>query len=126
MGIIGIAFPFQRGTTSFPMMRSEDDVIADNIRRILLTRRGERVMRPTAGAGIWDFIFDSVGSVLTARVDHEVRKAIAEGEPRARVLAVDVYERWQQGGQALIVNVVWDRNEQLQQTAVVYTGGPTG
>jgi len=124
--IRGIAFPFQRGSTSYPMVRTEDDVIADNIRRILLTRRGERVMRATAGAGIWDFIFESVGSVLTARVDHEARRAISEGEPRARVLAVDVFEQWTQNGQSLVVTVTWDRNEQLQQTAVVYTGGPTG
>ena len=126
MGIIGIAFPFQSGTTSFPMMRNEDEVIADNIKRILLTRRGERVMRPTAGCGLWDFIFESVGSVLTARVDYEVRRAISEGEPRARVLAVDVFDKWQSDGRALVVNVVWDRNEQLQQTAVVFTGGATG
>lgn len=123
MAIVGIAFPFQRGKTSFPMARREDDVISDNIKRIMLTRRGERVMRPGTGASIWDIVFDSTGSVMMARLDYEVRRSIAEGEPRARVLAVDAYEKWQENGMAVVVNVVWDHNEQIQQTAVDYTRG---
>lgn len=92
--ILGLAFPFQKGTTEFPRQKVDDDVIEDNIRRILLTRRGERVMRPRSGSDTMSFVFESVGSVLRARIANEVRRAIAEGEPRVQIERVQVLDRF--------------------------------
>ena len=90
MAINGIAFPFQKGETEFPRKRVDDDVIEDNIRRILLTRRGERVMRPDSGSDTMSFVFESVGPILTAQISRECRRAIQQGEPRVQVQRVQV------------------------------------
>lgn len=90
MTINGLAFPFQKGETEFPRKRTDDDVIEDNIRRILLTRRGERVMRPDSGSDTMSFVFESVGPVLTAQISRECRRAIQQGEPRVQVQRVQV------------------------------------
>lgn len=127
MTIRGIAFPFQKGSTSFPLVRTDADVVADNIQRILETRRGERPMRPNAGSNIYDFVFENVGAVLNARIDHEVRRAIAEGEPRASVLNVYVVERRRSdGAKNVVVTVTWSFRLDVRQSAVSYTQPGSG
>jgi phage baseplate assembly protein W len=94
MTILGIAFPFGKSAFSLPARAEDDDVIAHNIMRTMLTRRGSRVMRPSTGSNIYDFVFESVGPVLAARIDDEVRAALGDGEPRSQVLAVNVNRRF--------------------------------
>lgn len=93
MTVLGLAFPFQKGSKEFPRQKTDDDVIEDNIRRILLTRLGERVMRPGTGSDTMNFVFENIGPVMRARLAREVRRAISEGEPRARIERVQVLDR---------------------------------
>ena len=119
MTIRGLAFPFNKDATSFPAKTQDDDTIADNIRRILLTPRGSRVMRPSSGSDVLSFVFENVGDVLRARVEHEVRRSLADGEPRARVLAVNVQERESAaGGKEVFVEVVYEANAEVKKTSV--------
>ena len=115
MAVIGIAFPFQGGTTSFPKVSRDNDVIAQNIQRILTTRRGERVMRPGSGCAAWDFVFENTGSVLNARIDHDVRQAIAEGEPRVTVVQVKITEeKRRDGDKDVVVDIIYSVNLDIQ------------
>ena len=122
MGIIGISFPFGKSSTSFPAVKTEADVVEDNIRRVLTTRRGERPMRPRTGSGVWTFVFENTGALLNARIDYEVRNALAEGEPRATVLSVVAREQVRSdGARNLVIDLSWEFNREYRQTAVTYT-----
>jgi hypothetical protein len=68
----------------------DDDSIRQVILAILLTRPGERLMRPTFGAGLLDFVHAPNDETTRAMIAARVRKALAHWEPRIRVLAVDV------------------------------------
>jgi len=126
MTIRGIAFPFRKGSTSFPVKVEDNDVIRDNITRILQTMKGDRVMRPTSGSNTWAFVFENTGSVLNARMDHEVRRAIAVGEPRANVLNVGVSEEEREdGGRNVIVHLVYMARLDIQELQVSFSQ-PTG
>jgi len=114
----GIGFPFTKGSTEFPQAKVDDELVADNIRRIILTRRGERVMRPNAGSNIYDFVFENVNSVMRAGLGHEVRRALADNEPRIRVLDVLIDERDTSGGREVVVTVIYEVNRQLKSTEV--------
>lgn len=125
MTILGIAFPFQAGSTSFPAVSTDADVVEDNIMRILLTTPGERPMRPGVGCQIYSFIFENMGSVLNARVDHEVRRAIGAGETRARVVFTQVREdTLPNKDKNTIVDVWWEFNSEVRHTAVPYGSAP--
>jgi len=79
-------------------------------------------MRPETGASIWDFIFENTGAVLNARVDHEIRRALANGEPRATVLSVGVGEQLRSDGDKnMVIALTWSFNREIRQTAVTYT-----
>ena len=122
MTIRGIAFPFGRSSTSFPATRTDDDVIADNIKRILRTARGSRVMRPGVGSDTHLFVFENVGPVLRARLDNEVRRALADGEPRVTVLFVTVQEVSQpQGGVEVLVTVDYEINRRPGSVVVGFS-----
>ncbi len=121
MTIRGIAFPFRGSTTSFPAVSTDVDVIADNISRILTTPRGSRVMRPDAGSDTYSFVFESTGPLLQARVDNEVRRAIGVGEPRARVLRVDVTERELDEGVEVLVDVTFEVVGVIRRASATFT-----
>ena len=119
MTIRGIAFPFNKGTTSFPDTSQDDVTVEDNIRRIVMTRRGERVMRD-AGSDVMNFVFENVGPLMAAKIRHEVRRAVAAGEPRAQVLGVSVVPREnnQTKGTEVLVVISYRLHGEQQQTIV--------
>jgi len=67
----------------------EDDV-REAIRIILMTAKGERVMQPDFGAGLYDFVFASMSSTTLGRVQRAVGDALVKWEPRVEVTAVSV------------------------------------
>ena len=69
---------------------SDDDSVREVIRNILLTRPGERLMRPQFGAGLLDFIHQPNNETTRNLMANVIRKAIEQWETRVRVEAVDV------------------------------------
>jgi phage baseplate assembly protein W len=57
---------------------------------ILGTAKGERVMRPDFGCGIYDLVFEVNNPTTAARVSHAVHDALLFFEPRIDVLDVEV------------------------------------
>jgi phage baseplate assembly protein W len=55
---------------------------------ILSTSPGERLMLPTFGAGIKDYVFQSNSQVICNRLQTAVRKALTQWEPRIQVVSV--------------------------------------
>jgi uncharacterized protein len=69
---------------------------------ILSTSRGERVMRPDFGCGIYDLVFDVVDTALLTRIDSEVRESMIKFEARIELTGVDVNPRDALDGKLLI------------------------
>ncbi|MCG6942869.1 MAG: GPW/gp25 family protein [Thiohalocapsa sp.] len=68
----------------------DDDSFRQVILAILLTRPGERLLRPTFGAGLLDFVHEPNNETTRSMIAARVRKALAHWEPRIRVQAVEV------------------------------------
>lgn len=69
---------------------SDDDSVREVIRNILLTRAGERLMRPTFGAGLLEFVHQPNNETTRNLMANLVRKAIEQWETRVRVDSVSV------------------------------------
>jgi len=65
----------------------EDDV-QQSLLIILTTARGERVMRPDFGCGIYDLAFAVIDTATLTRVESEVRTSIQKFEPRVELIDV--------------------------------------
>ena len=87
---LGIAFPFQKSTTSLPLPVVDSNLIKQSMIQILLTGSGERLMRPTFGSGVQARVFENTGSLLEQSLRLETISSLAKWEPRAQVTSVGV------------------------------------
>ncbi len=69
---------------------SDDDSVREVIRNILLTRPGERLMRPQFGAGLLDFIHQPNNETTRTLMANVVQKSIEQWETRVKVEGVSV------------------------------------
>ena len=67
-----------------------DESVRQSIWVVLGTAKGERVMRPDFGCGIYDMVFSVNSSTTASEAAEEVRDALVEFEPRIDVLGVEV------------------------------------
>src|SRR5688500_12417553 len=85
---VGWAFPVQLDARRrFALARHERD-IEEAILMILLTPKGQRVMRPEFGCRIHDLIFAPNDDTTMGMADYYVREALAFWEPRITVTDV--------------------------------------
>jgi phage baseplate assembly protein W len=73
---------------------------------ILGTAKGERVMRPDFGCGIYDLVFENVTTALFGRIAQAVREALLMFETRIDVL--DVQVRPDNGGEVLLISIEYE------------------
>src|SRR2546423_2976378 len=99
----------------FPVAVDDDGALAvaeyeESVRQsiwvVLGTAKGERVMRPDFGCGIYDLVFSSNTPETAGRVAQAVRQALLFYEPRINVL--DVRVRSEGGGQVLLIVIDYE------------------
>jgi phage baseplate assembly protein W len=71
---------------------------------VLGTARGERVMRPDFGCGIYDMVFEVNSPATEGRIAQEVREALLLNEPRIDVRDVQVEAE----GEVLMINIDYE------------------
>jgi uncharacterized protein len=86
---VGLAFPVGYSDGDIATAAYEEDV-REAILIILQTNPGERVMRPTFGAGLRDFVFEPVSPTTMALVQKRVQDSLIDWEPRIDVVSVTV------------------------------------
>jgi phage baseplate assembly protein W len=87
---VGWAFPPAVGQTGELAMARYDEDVAQAIRIVLGTTPGERVMRPTFGAGLRSLVFEPLNTTTMALAKHHVEVALATWEPRIDIKNVSV------------------------------------
>ena len=87
---IGWAFPVGLDAAGGVATAAYEEDVHQSIRIILGTRRNERVMRPDFGAGLEDFVFESMSVTLLETVRKRVEEALIDWEPRIDVKRVEV------------------------------------
>lgn len=86
---VGWSFPVEASGGAITLAEYEQSV-RQSIWIILGTAKGERVMRPDFGCGIYDLVFETNSASTAARVAQEVRRALLLFEPRVDVLDIQV------------------------------------
>lgn len=84
----GWKFPVHvNGRGGFSLVHGEQDV-AEAVWLVVATAAGERLMRPTFGSGIHDYVFAPDNATTRAAVAHHVTAALQRWEPRIDVVDV--------------------------------------
>lgn len=84
------------------MCIGEDD-IAQAVRLILNTKKGERAMRPDFGCKLYSFAFESFSQSVCSAMVQEVKNALIMHEPRIQDIQVTIDESNTEG--CLMINI---------------------
>lgn len=80
-----------------------EESVRQSIWLILGTAKGERVMRPDFGCGIYDLVFETNSASTTGRIEEEVRDSLLFFEPRIDVIEIQVQPDG--NGETLIISI---------------------
>ncbi len=86
----GWRFPVNVTPAGQIMMSEHEEDIKESIRVILSTSKGERVMRPDFGCGIYEFVFATINTTTIGLIEASVREALTLWEPRIELTNVNV------------------------------------
>lgn len=106
--IIGLGFPMKRSSGGFFRKQKNLDVIAAQLKQLLNTERGERVMRPDFGVKLRQFVFEPLDDTLKQQIRDVVEYAINVYGNEVELVDLEVFEDTRQGYEdlgALIIRI---------------------
>jgi phage baseplate assembly protein W len=89
----GVGFPISLSGEGNLNSADYEESVRQSILMILGTAKGERVMRPDFGCGIYDLVFETNTSSTAGRISQAVQEALLVFEPRIDVVEVRVNSR---------------------------------
>ena len=98
----GWKFPVAVDDTGSIRTSEYEQDIQEAIRLILLTAKGERVMRPNFGSGLHEYVFESMSATNIGSIQAAIQNALMEFEPRIELIAVKVEPEQSEIGKLLI------------------------
>ena len=79
---VGVSLPFRRGNMGyFNQEFTTLDQAKSNIRNLLLTMKGERIMQPTFGTDLYKILFEPMTDLLTDDIKDVITDAVNEWLP---------------------------------------------
>lgn len=82
---IGITLPIQIGEIAFNQSFQTIDQVKTNIKNLLLTKRGERLMQPELGSGLQEVLFEFNDDDLAAKIEETITTAIERWIPNVSI-----------------------------------------
>jgi phage baseplate assembly protein W len=100
---IGLSFPFRKEGSEFPAESQDLELVRESLLQIVSTNRGERLMRPTFGINVLDYIFESNTDILASTIRSQVVDAITRFEDRIIVSDVQV----QRNEEVVVISITY-------------------
>jgi Bacteriophage baseplate protein W len=98
----GWKFPVKVDGSGRIVLSEFEEDIREAVRIILLTAKGERVMRPEFGTGLHNFVFETMSVTNIGTIQAAIQNALIEWEPRIELLSVSVEADQGEVGKLLI------------------------
>tara|TARA_B100000131_G_scaffold177415_1_gene171202 strand:+ start:363 stop:728 length:366 start_codon:yes stop_codon:yes gene_type:complete len=90
MSSIGIKLPLTYNSADgFTMIKSIRQMVRQNLKMLILTNPGERVMDPTFGVGITRYLFGNYNSGVQSRIRSSVEEQVAMYMPAIGIEAIN-------------------------------------
>jgi phage baseplate assembly protein W len=87
---IGISLPLQIGGTGFIQTFNTTEQIKSNIKNLLLTQKGERVLQPEFGSGLHEILFDFNNDDIEGKIEDAINEAFEQWLPYVTVADIVV------------------------------------
>lgn len=78
---IGITLPLTFGENTFEQSYLTKDQVKSNIKNLLLTKRGERILQPEFGSGLQSLLFEQNVDDLEGRIEDTINESLEQWLP---------------------------------------------
>lgn len=86
----GIASPTKRGNVMFEQTFTSLDAAKSNLRNLLLTKRGERVMQPNFGTGLHSLLFEPMDNEFEQKLQETITDSVRFWLPYITIENIEV------------------------------------
>ena len=87
---IGITLPLQFGENTFEQAFLTKDQVKSNIKNLLLTKRGERIIQPEFGSGLQALLFEPNVDDLEGRIEDTINESLSQWLPYVTAEEIDI------------------------------------
>ena len=122
---IEVLVPFQINPATGQVMtvNQYQEIIAQHVLSVLMTAKGERVMLPTYGVGMQNYVFQPESQLVEAEIQSTIQSSFKTWEPAVIIQKVDISTNAQQPN-VLIVSVTYSTTPyKATNTITVSLGG---
>jgi len=78
---IGITLPLTFGENTFEQSFLTKDQVKSNIKNLLLTKKGERILQPEFGSGLQELLFEPNVDDLESRIEDTINQSLEQWLP---------------------------------------------
>lgn len=87
---IGITLPLTFGESTFEQSFQTKDQIKSNIKNLLLTKRGERILQPQFGSGLQSLLFEQNIDDLEGKIEDTINESLEQWLPYVTAEEIDI------------------------------------
>ncbi len=87
---IGITLPLQFGENTFEQAFLTKDQVKSNIKNLLLTKKGERIIQPEFGSGLQSLLFEQNVDDLEGRIEDTINESLEQWLPYVTAEEIDI------------------------------------
>jgi phage baseplate assembly protein W len=92
MSSIGIKVPITYDSgDGFTMLKTIDETIKQNLKMLILTNPGERVMEPEFGVGIQQFLFSNFSENINSQISNKIKSQVRRYMPAVTVHSINFF-----------------------------------
>lgn len=89
---VSLPFIYNKEDGPFALNKNIADVVKQNLRMLILTEKGERIMLPDFGVGLNSFIFENFNETTTIQIQSEIKSQVNKYMPFVSVASIDTLE----------------------------------
>ena len=113
---IGIDLPFHKSSGPEGYFKSTQytlDAVKQNIRLLMNTKRGERIMQPNLGVGLERFLFEQINDNTTIQIQDEIIETFKFWLPFVTIqdIKVEFKENYQQDNNTIMIEIIFNLNK---------------
>jgi len=87
---IGISLPIQITNTAFEQTFQTSEQVKSNIKNLLLTKKGERILQPEFGSGLQSLLFEPNVDDFESRIEDTINESLEQWLPYVTAEEIEV------------------------------------
>lgn len=89
-----VALPLIYNSQDGPFMLNKDmlSVVKQNLKHLILTDRGERLMLPDFGVGLRKYLFDNMTQLTSIQIESDIKTQVRKYMPYIEIRNIEVLE----------------------------------